>query len=166
MENFEFYNPTKVIFRKGAETRVGAEIASRGFKKVLVHFGGTYLSETGVLDRIHESLKTAGIKYVDFGGVVPNPRLSHVKEGVALCRKENIDFILGVGGGSAIDSSKAIAYGLANDFDLKSMGKTPTTRIAPVGCIKPLRRQAQKQQFNSCDHRNKRPGHIEAFLQS
>jgi len=96
MENFEFYNPTKVIFGKGAETRVGAEIASRGFKKVLVHFGGTYLSETGVLDRIHESLKTAGIEYVDFGGVVPNPRLSHVKEGVALCKKESIDFILGV----------------------------------------------------------------------
>ncbi|HCD44000.1 MAG TPA: NADH-dependent alcohol dehydrogenase, partial [Lachnoclostridium sp.] len=137
MENFEFYNPTKVIFGKGAETRVGAEIASRGFKKVLVHFGGTYLSETGVLDRIHESLKTAGIEYVDFGGVVPNPRLSHVKEGVALCKKESIDFILGVGGGSAIDSSKAIAYGLANEFDLEDLfvGKTTTTRIAPVGCI-------------------------------
>ncbi|WP_312443709.1 iron-containing alcohol dehydrogenase [Lacrimispora sp.] len=137
MENFEFYNPTKVIFGKGAETRVGAEIASRGFKKVMVHFGGTYLSETGVLDRIHESLKTAGIEYVDFGGVVPNPRLSHVKEGVALCKKESIDFILGVGGGSAIDSSKAIAYGLANEFDLEDlfMGKTTTTRIAPVGCI-------------------------------
>ena len=137
MENFEFYSPTKVIFGRGAETRVGEEIASRGFCKVLVHFGGTYLEETGVLDRIHQSLTDAGLTYLDFGGVVPNPRLSHAKEGVELCQKEGVDFILGVGGGSAIDSSKAIAYGLANSFELEDLflGKVKTDKIAPVGCI-------------------------------
>lgn len=137
MENFEFYSPTKVIFGRDAELGVGKEIASRGFKKVLVHFGGTYLEETGELDRIHKSLTEAGLSYVDLGGVVPNPRLSHAKEGVELCRREGVDFILGVGGGSAIDSSKAIAYGLANDFPLEDLflGKAKTTKIAPVGCI-------------------------------
>ncbi|MBS5064517.1 MAG: iron-containing alcohol dehydrogenase [Hungatella hathewayi] len=137
MEDFEFHSPTKVLFGKGAETRVGAEIASRGFHRVLVHFGGTYLAETGVLDRIHQSLTDAGLSYLDLGGVVPNPRLSHAKEGVALCKKEGVDFILGVGGGSAIDSAKAIAYGLANEFDLEDLflGKVKTDKIAPIGCI-------------------------------
>lgn len=137
MENFEYHSPTKVIFGKDAETRVGEEIASRGFKKVLVHYGGTYLIETGVMDKIHKSLTDAGLTYVDFDGVVPNPRLSLAIKGVELCKKEGIDFILGVGGGSAIDSSKAIAYGLANDFDLEDLflGKVTTTKIAPIGCI-------------------------------
>ena len=121
MENFEYYTPTKIIFGKGAEERVGTEIASRGYKKVLVHFGGTYLQENGTLDRIHKSLTEAGLTYIDLDGVVPNPRLALAKEGVELCKREGIDFILGVGGGSAIDSSKAIAYGLANDFDLEDL---------------------------------------------
>ncbi len=137
MENFEFHSPTKVIFGKDAESRVGEEIAARGFKKVLIHFGGTYLIENGVLDKIHKSLEASGLAYVDMGGVVPNPRLSLAIEGVELCKKEGVDFILGVGGGSAIDSSKAIAYGLANDFDLEDLflGKVTTTNIAPIGCI-------------------------------
>ena len=137
MENFEYYTPTKIIFGKGAEERVGTEIASRGYKKVLVHFGGTYLQENGTLDRIHKSLTEAGLTYIDLDGVVPNPRLALAKEGVELCKREGIDFILGVGGGSAIDSSKAIAYGLANDFDLEDlfMGRIKTDKIFPVGCI-------------------------------
>ena len=137
MENFEYYTPTKIIFGKGAEERVGTEIASRGYKKVLVHFGGTYLQENGTLDRIHKSLTEAGLTYIDLDGVVPNPRLALAKEGVELCKRGGIDFILGVGGGSAIDSSKAIAYGLANDFDLEDlfMGRIKTDKIFPVGCI-------------------------------
>ena len=104
---------------------------------MLVHFGGTYLKETGELDRIHKSLTDAGLTFVDLGGVVPNPRLSLAREGVELCKREGVDFILGVGGGSAIDSSKAIAYGLANDFPLEDLflGKVKTTKTAPVGCI-------------------------------
>lgn len=137
MINFEFYNPTKVIFGKGTENEVGKEIASRGYKKVLIHFGGTYLYENGVLDRVHKSLEECGIKYIDLDGVVPNPRMSLVKKGVELCKKEGVDFILAIGGGSPIDSSKAIAYGLANDFDLVDlyMGRVATNKIAPVGCI-------------------------------
>ena len=137
MEDFEFYTPTKVIFGKNAELQIGREIASRGYKKVLVHFGGTYLRETGEIDKIHRSLEDAGLSYVDLGGVVPNPRLSLAKEGVDLCKKEGVDFILGVGGGSAIDSSQAIAYGLVNDFPLEDLflGKEKTDKIAPIGCI-------------------------------
>lgn len=137
MNNFEFYNPTKVIFGKRTEEEVGKEIQDRGFKKVLIHFGGTYLYENGTLDRVHKSLSDCGIGYVDLGGVVPNPRLGLVKEGIQLCRKEGIDFILAIGGGSPIDSAKGIAYGLANDFDVEDllMGRFTTNRIAPLGCI-------------------------------
>lgn len=137
MINFEFHTPTKVIFGKGAETNAGTEIKSRGFKKVLIHFGGTYLQENGTLDRIHQSLTDSGLEYIDLGGVVPNPRMSLVKEGVELCKREGVDFILAVGGGSPIDSAKAIAYGLANDFDLVDlyMGRVTTNKIAPIGCI-------------------------------
>lgn len=137
MINFEFYNPTKVIFGKGTESQVGKEINSRGYKKVLIHFGGTYLYETGVLDRVHKSLEEYNIQYIDLGGVVPNPHMSLVKEGVQLCKKECVDFILAIGGGSPIDSAKAIAYGLVNDFDLVDlyMGRVTTDKIAPVGCI-------------------------------
>ncbi|MBO6359613.1 iron-containing alcohol dehydrogenase [Enterococcus casseliflavus] len=137
MLNFEFHTPTKVIFGKDSENLVGQEIAKLGFKKVLVHFGGDYLIENGTLGRIHKSLENNNIEYVDFDGVVPNPRLSLVLEGVALAKKEDIDFILAIGGGSAIDSSKAIAYGLANDFPLVDLflGRVTTDKIFPVGCI-------------------------------
>lgn len=137
MINFEFHTPTKVIFGKNTETLAGKEIASRGYKKVLVHFGGTYLQENGVLDRVHKSLEENGLSYIDLGGVVPNPHLSLVKEGVKLCKEEGVDFLLPIGGGSPIDSAKAIAYGLANDFDLTDlyMGRVATDKIAPLGCI-------------------------------
>ena len=137
MINFEFNNPTKVIFGKDTESQVGDEISSRGYKKVLIHFGGTYLQENGVLDRVHTSLLNNQLEYIDFDGVVPNPRMSLVKEGIELCKKEKVDFILAIGGGSAIDSAKAIAYGIANDFELEDLflGKVTTTKIAPIGCI-------------------------------
>lgn len=137
MLNFEFHNPTKVIFGKNAEKTVGDEIKKLGYKKALIHFGGDYLYQNGVLDAIHQSLTDAGIAYLDFGGVVPNPRLEHAIEGVTLAKEAGVDFVLAVGGGSAIDSGKAIAYGLANDFDLMDLflGKVKTTKIAPIGCI-------------------------------
>lgn len=137
MINFEFYNPTKVIFGKCTENQVGREISSKGYKKVLIHFGGTYLYENGVLDHVHKSLEDCNIDYIDLGGVVPNPHMSLVKEGVALCKKEGVDFILAIGGGSPIDSAKAIAYGLVNNFDLVDlyMGRVTTDKIAPLGCI-------------------------------
>lgn len=137
MINFEFYNPTKVIFGKGVETEAGKVIKEMGGHKVLVHFGGDYLQKSGTLDRIHQGLTEAGLEYVDLGGVVPNPRLGLVKEGIRLCKEEGVDFLLPIGGGSAIDSAKGIGYGLANDFELEDLllGKTATDKIAPIGCI-------------------------------
>lgn len=137
MINFEYHNPTKVIFGRNAESRVGAEINARGYKNVLIHFGGTFLYENDLLNRVHQSLEEYGISYIDLGGVVPNPRLSLAQEGVTLCKARGIDFILAIGGGSAIDSSKAIAYGLVNDFNLEDLflGRAKTDKIAPIGCI-------------------------------
>lgn len=137
MLNFEFYNPTRVIFGKGAELQAGKEIKALGGHKVLVHFGGNHLKKNGVLDRIHESLSESGLEYVDLGGVVPNPRLGLVKEGIRLCKEEGVDFLLPIGGGSVIDSAKGIGYGLVNDFPLEDLllGRVTTDKIAPLGCI-------------------------------
>lgn len=137
MINFEFSNPTKVIFGKGTEMEAGKEIKALGGHKVLVHYSGTFLQENGTLDQIHQGILDAGLEYVDLGGVVPNPRLQLVKEGIELCKKENVDFLLPVGGGSVIDSAKGIAYGLVNDFPLEDLllGKVTTDKIAPIGCI-------------------------------
>ncbi len=137
MRNFNLQLPTKVIFGKDTENQVGAEIAALGAKKVLVHFGGKSAKASGLLDRVHASLDAAGIKYVDLGGVKPNPLLSLVREGIALSKKEGVDFILAVGGGSAIDSAKGIAYGLRYDGDLWDIyyNKVAATDAAPLGCV-------------------------------
>jgi alcohol dehydrogenase YqhD (iron-dependent ADH family) len=119
MNNFEFYSPTKIVFGKGVENEVGQEVKAWGGKKVLLHYGGKSAIKSGLLGRIEQSLQAADIPYVLLGGVVPNPRLSLVREGIELCRRENVDFMLAVGGGSVIDSAKAIALGLANpDIDV------------------------------------------------
>lgn len=131
MENFNFYAPTKVVFGKGAEEQVGALVKEQNCKKVLVHFGGQSAKKSGLLDRVYASLDAAGIDYVSLGGVVPNPRLSKVREGIELCKKEGVDFLLAVGGGSVIDSCKAIGYGLANDCDVWDLY---LRKIEPTGC--------------------------------
>ena len=118
MVNFEYLVPTKIVFGKETEKEAGRLIKEFGGHKALIHWGGDYVRDTGLLARVEEGLAAEGIEYVEMDGVVPNPRLSLVKQGVELCKKEGVDFILAIGGGSAIDSSKAIAYGLANDFDL------------------------------------------------
>lgn len=117
MVNFEYYTPTKVVFGKDSEKQTGKLIKEYGAAKVLVHYGGNSAKKSGLLDRICASLDEAGIPYVTLGGVVPNPRLSLVYEGIELCKKEGVDFLLAVGGGSVIDSAKAIGYGLYNDCD-------------------------------------------------
>lgn len=118
MENFVFYAPTKVVFGKGAENQIGALIKAHNCNKVLIHYGGKSARKSGLLDRIIESMDKAGILHIELGNVVPNPRLSLVYEGIELCRKEAVDFILAVGGGSVIDSAKAIGYGVANEGDV------------------------------------------------
>ena len=118
MNQFVFYSPTKVIFGKGVENQVGQEIKAWGGTKVLVHFGGGSVKRSGLLDRVETSLKEAGLDYVMLGGAVPNPRLGLVYEGIDLCRREKVDFVLPVGGGSVIDSAKAIAIGAVYDGDV------------------------------------------------
>ena len=113
MFGFEYYSPTKVIFGKGTENQAGELVKAYGAKKVLIHYGGKSAVKSGLIDRVKASLDAAGVAHVELGGVVPNPHLSKVREGIALGKKEGIDFILAVGGGSTIDSSKAISYGLA-----------------------------------------------------
>ena len=97
MNNFEYYTPTKVVFGKGTELETGALIQGYGCKKVLVHYGGGSVKRSGLLDRICQSLESSGIAYITLGGVVPNPHLSLVYEGIELCKKEGVDFILAVG---------------------------------------------------------------------
>ncbi len=118
MENFNYYAPTKVVFGKNTEFQTGELVRECGCRKVLVHYGSGSVKKSGLLDRIFAALDKAGIEYVALGGVVPNPRLSLVYEGITLCNRESVDFILAVGGGSVIDSAKAIGYGVANEGDV------------------------------------------------
>ncbi|MCD8152521.1 MAG: iron-containing alcohol dehydrogenase, partial [Clostridiales bacterium] len=119
MFNFDYYTPTEVVFGKGTENRTGELVRKYGGSKVLLHYGGGSVVRSGLLDRIKKSLQESGIGCVELGGVVPNPHLAKVYEGIELCKKENVDFILAVGGGSVIDSCKAIAYGLAEpEYDV------------------------------------------------
>ena len=137
MNDFTFQAPTKVVFGKGVENQVGQLCKEQGATKVLVHFGGQSAKKSGLLDRVFASLDKAGIPYVSLGGVKPNPRLSLVYEGIELCRKEGVDFLLPVGGGSVIDSAKAIGYGLANDFDVWDLydRKHTAAGCAPIGAV-------------------------------
>lgn len=137
MENFQYYTPTKIIFGRGAEEQTGQLAAEQGCKKVLVHYGGGSVVRSGLLERIYRSLDAIGISYVSLGGVVPNPRLSLVYEGIRLARKEQVDFILAVGGGSVIDSAKAIGYGVANEGDVWDFYEKRRTAKAclPIGVV-------------------------------
>lgn len=137
MINFEFYAPTKVVFGKNTEKDAGRLIKESGGNKVLLHYGGQSAIKLGLLDRIKKSLEEEGIPYISLGGVVPNPRLSLVHQGIELCKKEEVDFILAVGGGSVIDSGKAIGYGLANDgevWDFYAKTRVPKA-CTPVGAV-------------------------------
>ncbi len=120
MENFEFYNPTRIIFGNGTISQVGKRLSDCHANKVLVHTGGSSARKSGVLDQVLQSLRDASIAYVELCGVVPNPRLSLVRTGIKLVKDEGIDCILAVGGGSVIDSAKAIAFGacLADGKDI------------------------------------------------
>ena len=137
MQNFEYYAPTKVVFGKGTQKQAGELVKSCGGKKVLVHYGSKSAKKSGLLDEILESLDGAGLSWVTLGGVVPNPRLSKVYEGIELCRKEGVDFILAVGGGSVIDSAKAIGYGVAEGGDVWDFYSRKRTAVSclPVGAV-------------------------------
>ncbi|MDD2980181.1 MAG: iron-containing alcohol dehydrogenase [Hespellia sp.] len=137
MNNFQYYTPTRVVFGKETETQIGSLVAAQNCKKVLIHYGGQSAMKSGLLDRVCQSLDEAGIAYVTLGGVVPNPRLSKVYEGIELCKANAVDFILAVGGGSVIDSAKAIGYGVANEGDVWDyyMRKRVPDACLPIGVI-------------------------------
>ncbi|MFA7190127.1 MAG: iron-containing alcohol dehydrogenase [Sphaerochaetaceae bacterium] len=137
MYNFTFYAPTKVIFGKKTEDQVGEIVKSYGFHKVLVHYGTASVKRSGLLDKVLSLLDENSIAHVELGGVVPNPRLSLVYQGIELAKKEKVDLILAVGGGSVIDSAKAIGYGVSNPGDVWDfyMGKRKPEACLPVGVI-------------------------------
>ena len=137
MKDFNFYAPTEMVFGKQSEEQVAALVKKYGGTKVLVHYGGNSARRSGLLDKICGLLSEGGIEYVTLGGVVPNPRLSLAKEGIELCRKEGVDFILAIGGGSVIDSSKCIAYGVCLDGDVWDvyLGKVTPEKMLPVASV-------------------------------
>jgi alcohol dehydrogenase len=136
MNNFTFQCETKMIFGKDTENLVGAETKEYG-KKVLLHYGGGSIKTTGLYDRIVKSLREAGVEFIELSGVKPNPRVSLVREGIRLCRENSIDFILAVGGGSVIDSAKAIGIGVPYEGDVWDFytGKAGVKKSLPVGVV-------------------------------
>lgn len=141
MRSFEYFAPTKVIFGKDSHLQIGDILKKENCHKVLIHYGGKSAVASGLIDEVSGCLTDAGIDFVTLGGVVPNPRLSKVREGIELCKKENVDFILAVGGGSVIDSAKAIGYGVANpwtdvwNFYLKTEVPTACLTIGVIPTI-------------------------------
>ncbi len=160
MNNFIYETPTKVYFGKDEELKIGKLVAAYHPKKVYIHFGGGTARKSGLHDREEASLSAENIAYVELGGVVANPELSLVRKGIALCQEEGVDFILAVGGGSVMDSSKDIANGVANpeidvwDF---SLGKCVPEKTLPKAAILTLA-AAGSEMSNSCVITNSETG--------
>ena len=137
MDNFNFHSPTDFVFGKNVEAQSGEMLKKYGATKVLIHYGKGSVVKSGLLQRVEDAVKSAGISYVSLGGAIPNPIDTLVYEGIDLCKKENVDFILAVGGGSAIDSAKAIAVGVPynGDFwDIFDNKATPKSAL-PVATV-------------------------------
>ena len=137
MRNFNYCNPTKILFGRGREMEVGNEILSAGGSRVLFVYGGGSIRRSGLYDRVMEALRKAGLSVWELPGVQPNPRLGLVREGVALAKKEQVDFLLAVGGGSVIDTAKAIAVGACAERDVWDFTDpaVPVERVLPVGTV-------------------------------
>ena len=136
MINFRFSCPTEMIFGKEVQALAGEEAKKYG-SKVLLHYGSGHIKKSGLYDQVKTSLIEAGLGFVELGGVAPNPRLSLAREGIKLCRENDVDFILAVGGGSVIDSAKAIAAGVMYDgdvWDFYSKGISPADAL-PIGVV-------------------------------
>jgi len=137
VHNFSYYTPTKVVFGKDTVNQVAVLIKEFSGKKVLIHYGTGSVIRSGLMDKVTSILSQAGISYIMLGGAVPNPRLSLVYQGIELCKQEKVDFILAVGGGSCIDSAKAIGYGVANEGDVWDFYdyKRKAKACLPIGVI-------------------------------
>lgn len=153
MNAFEFYSPTRVIFGPEAELKAGEYLRERGLKKVMIHYGGGSVVRSGLLDRLKNNLEENGIAFAELGGVKPNPELPLVRRGIELCHQEQIEFILAVGGGSVIDSAKAIAIGAGNaDTDIWDYFVRRASEVKghiPVGCVLTMA-AAGSETSNSC----------------
>lgn len=144
MDNFVLFAPTKFVFGKDTEQQAGELVKENGAKKVMIHYGGGSAEKSGLLGRIRESLKSAGIGFCELGGVAPNPREELVRKGIDLCRKEKVDMILSVGGGSVFDSAKVIAAGSVYDCDVMDLlgskdnpffSKVHVEKSIPIGSV-------------------------------
>lgn len=137
MKNFNYYAPTQVAFGRNTENQVAELVKKYRGSKVLIHYGGQSAIRSGLLAKVEQILTEAGIAYVKLGGVKPNPRLSLVRKGIELCKEENVDFLLAVGGGSVIDSCKAISSGRFYQGDVWTLyeHKDHATQYLPIGCI-------------------------------
>ena len=165
MFGFTYYTPTKVVFGKGAEEKAGSLIREYGGSRVLIHYGGASAVKSGLIDRVKASLDEAGIFHIELGGVVPNPHLGKVREGIALAKENSIDFLLAVGGGSVIDSSKAIAYALAEpDRDVWELflRKRHAAGCLPVASILTIA-AAGSEMSNSCVITNEATGEKRSY---
>ena len=151
MLNFTIKTPTEVVLGRDIEDGIGERIKEYGAHRVLVHFGGASARSSGLLDRVERSLFDAGLSFVELGGVSPNPKVSLVRKGVALCRREGLDFVLAVGGGSVIDSAKAIAMGAATGRDPWEFASTGTKpdKTLPVATVLTLAASGSETS-NSC----------------
>ncbi len=138
IKDFTYYTPTRVVFGRESELQVASLVKHEGGTRVLLHYGGGSAVRSGLVDKMRVLLEETGIATVQLGGVVPNPLLSKVREGIALCREQHIDFILAIGGGSVIDSAKAIAYGVpyttGDVWDFWEGKAVPSTTV-PIGCV-------------------------------
>lgn len=174
MLNFSYYNPTRIVFGKGSIAQAG-ELSSAYGEKVLLHYGGGSIKKNGVYDAVKSSLKAANLEVVELGGVVPNPRLSLVLEGIGLCKREHVGFILAVGGGSVIDSAKAIALGvmlrddedLWKDYYLRDAGDKVREAL-PVGVVLTIPAAGSESSVGSVitdwETRTKRPLNSEKLI--
>lgn len=151
MKNFTYQVPTKFVFGRGAENEVGREIRALGGTKVLIHYGGGSAVRSGLIGRVQAALEAEGIAHVELGGVQPNPRDTLVYQGIELARREGVDFVLAVGGGSVIDSSKAIAHGICYDGDFWDFfcRKAQPERTTPFGVVLTMA-AAGSESSNSC----------------
>ena len=164
MENFEFVSPTHFVFGRRAEEQVGAKLSEAGARRVLVHFGGESARRSGLIDRVGASLDAAGIEHIELGGVRPNPEITLVREGVRLCKEGDVDWILAVGGGSVIDSAKAIANGACVDCDVWELFETKALDhdvlpIAVVLTIPAAGSEASKNTVVSNDELGRKTGY-------
>lgn len=137
MLNFEYFTPTKIFFGKGEENKLGETLKNSGYKKILLHYGGGSIKKNGLYDKLIQNIETAGLSWCELGGVEPNPKIGLVREGIELSKKEEVDFILAIGGGSVIDSAKGIALGLANEIDPWDMiiNKIMPKKSFPIGVV-------------------------------